>query len=154
MIFISSLDWILTCDLQIGSCSLRSANTIGDLTNISACILRLDRIDDQVTVCLDSDPSLHPRDRHDGACVPVPWHRQVARCTLSFTDKVNNITFSLVLVQRRICYNCTSWNKEIVFFLIRIKVQSQNKCLVLQTNKTLSAHLLITDIETSATNAD
>ena len=134
MIFISSLDWILTCDLQIGSCSLRSANTIGDLTNISACILRLDRIDDQVTVCLDSDPSLHPRDRHDGACVPVPWHRQVARCTLSFTDKVNNITFSLVLVQGRICYNCTSWNKEI-FFSFNKNKSTKSKQMSCSSNK-------------------
>ena len=107
---------ILTCDLQVSFGSLRSSNTIGDLTHVGPSIISLHRVDDQVAgAALGADPALHAGDGEDGGVVPVPGDREVARGALTLAHEADNVSLCLVLIQRRIGDHSSTWNKENIF---------------------------------------
>ena len=64
--------FILTCHFQVRRGSLRSPNPIGQLTNITASVVRLDGADDEVAAGLDVDPAVHAAQAGDGDVVSEP----------------------------------------------------------------------------------
>ena len=86
-----------------------SPNPIGQLTNITASVVRLDGADDEVAAGLDVDPAVHAAQAGDGDVVPVPDNGQVPRGALPLTDKADHVALRLVLVERRVGDDGSSW---------------------------------------------
>ena len=79
-----------------------SPDPIGELTNITASVVRLDGADDEVAAGLDVDPAVHAAHAADGDVVPVPGDRQVARGALALADEADHVALGFVLVERRV----------------------------------------------------
>ena len=100
---------ILTCHFQVSRGCLRSPDPIGQLTHVTAGVVRLDGADDEVAAGLDVDPAVHAAHAGDGDVVPVPGHGEVARGALALADEADHVPLGLVLVERRVGDDGSSW---------------------------------------------
>ena len=88
---------------------MRSADPVSQLTDVTSSVVRLDGADDEVATGLDVDPAVHAAHAGDGDVVSVPGHGQVARGALALADEADHVALGLVLVERRVGDDGSSW---------------------------------------------
>ena len=105
----TSIFLILTCHFQVSRGSLGSPDPIGQLAHVAPSVVRLDGADDEVAAGLDVDPAVHAAHAGDGDVVSVPGHGEVARGALTLADEADHVALGLVLVERRVGDDGSSW---------------------------------------------